>query len=79
MNLTSRGGYYSRGRLFDGGATIREGTVLKKMKKKNWIRFDVFMQFWKKDADFEVNIAENQQITKSIDTWGKNLQKSQTK
>ena len=49
------------------------------MKKNNWIRFDVFMQFWKKDADFEVNIAENQQITKSIDTWGKNLQKSQTK
>ena len=47
--------------------------------KKNRIRFDVFMQFWKKDANFEVNIAKNRQITKLIDKWGKNLQKSQKK
>ena len=47
--------------------------------KKIQIRFDVFMQFWEKDANFEVNIAKNRQITKLIDKWGKNLQKSQQK
>ena len=47
--------------------------------KKNQIRFDIFMQFGKKIANFEVNIAKNRQITKLIDEWGKNLQKSQQK
>ena len=35
------------------------------------------MEFWKKDANFEENIAKIRQITKLIDKWGKNLQKSQ--
>ena len=37
------------------------------------------MQFGKKDANFEVNIAKNRQITKLIDKWGKYLQKLQKK
>jgi len=35
--------------------------------EKNLIKFYIFMQFSKKDANFEVNIAKIHQITKFID------------